>query len=68
MIYSDSFYINPKTSKISGIYIIKNISNGKRYIGSSSVSIYRRIKCHFRKLRKGTHSNKRLLHDFYKYT
>lgn len=67
MIYSDSFYINPKTSKISGIYIIKNISNGKRYIGSSSVSIYRRIKCHFRKLRKGTHSNKRLLHDFYKY-
>lgn len=42
--------------KASGIYAIKNIVNGKRYIGSA-VHLRKRRTRHFGDLRRGTHKN-----------
>ena len=50
----------------SGIYLIRNIVNGKLYVGQS-FNIEHRLKGHFRELRKGCHSNKHLQRAFRKY-
>lgn len=51
-------------SSVEGIYILRCVVNGRRYIGSSSVSVRERYKCHIRKLSRNTHSNYRLQKDF----
>lgn len=50
----------------SGVYVIRNVVNGKRYVGSS-VDIGRRISDHFDDLRKGVHRNNKLQRAFDKY-
>ena len=50
----------------SGIYMILNLLNGKRYVGSA-VNPKRRRRDHFRKLRKGIHKNAHLQNAFKKY-
>lgn len=48
------------------VYMIRNIVNGKSYIGSSITPIFR-IKCHFSKLENGKHSIEDFQTDFDKY-
>lgn len=50
----------------SGIYEIRNQTNGKRYVGSA-VNIRRRWQQHLRHLRHGRHSNRHLQRAFEKY-
>ena len=50
----------------SGIYMILNLLNGKRYIGSA-VNLRTRRHDHFSALRRGTHKNPHLQHAFSKY-
>lgn len=45
--------------KCSGIYVIENTTNGKKYIGSA-VNLRNRIRGHFRKLETGVHGNIKL--------
>jgi len=52
--------------RISGIYIIENIRDGKMYIGSSS-HIPQRISSHKRSLRRGDHQNNHLQRAWNKY-
>lgn len=52
--------------KSSGIYLIKNIQNGKCYIGQSQ-NIYRRIGAHKRLLRSNKHHNYALQKEWNKY-
>lgn len=49
-----------------GIYEIVNITNGKKYIGSSKNVKHRRSQ-HFSALRKGNHKNPHLQNSYYKY-
>lgn len=51
--------INKNLKEKCGIYIITNIYNGKRYIGSSN-NLEERLKKHFKCLREGTHVNEHL--------
>lgn len=55
-----------KRSKIIGIYMIRNKSNGKVYIGQS-VDIYLRWKSHKKNLQKGCHRNIHLQNAWNKY-
>lgn len=48
-----------------GIYSIKNISNGRIYIGSS-IKMWKRKQSHFCSLENGTHINSFLLNDYKK--
>lgn len=48
-----------------GVYIIRNINNGKAYVGSS-IDIERRLSTHLRQLRNGTHYNIKLQRAFLK--
>lgn len=50
----------------SGIYCIKNTTNNKTYVGSSS-NIYYRLKRHLSDLYKNRHGNKHLQNSFNKY-
>lgn len=50
----------------SGIYMILNLLNGKRYIGSA-VNLRMRRHDHFSALRRGTHKNPHLQNAFNKY-
>jgi group I intron endonuclease len=52
--------------KASGIYEIRNVTNGKRYIGSS-FDIKRRLGQHKSSLRTGRHDNEHLQRAFNKY-
>lgn len=47
----------------TGIYQIKNMKNGKIYIGSTN-NFAKRQKQHFHELKTGRHINKALQHDF----
>lgn len=50
----------------SGIYVIENIVNGKKYIGQT-INLKRRLYDHKRCLNKGTHHNLYLQREFAKY-
>ena len=50
-----------------GVYAIRNILNNKVYIGSSAVSLPRRILQHKRALRRGDHKNNHLQSAWNKY-
>lgn len=52
--------------KAHGIYVIKNTTNGKCYVGSA-ISLRRRKFDHFTALQKGYHKNPRLQNAFNKY-
>lgn len=54
-------------SCVTGVYVIVNIINGKRYFGSSSKSVYRRLHSHRNHLRAGTHVNRHLQSAWNKY-
>jgi len=56
-----------KDFKNSGVYCIINMSNGKRYIGSSK-NMYKRLSCHRSYLRSSTHQNKKLQNSWNKYS
>lgn len=43
--------------KISGVYMLKDLNNGKMYIGATAGDILKRCKAHLYKLKYGTHSN-----------
>lgn len=58
--------ILPRTYDYAGVYMIKNITNKKVYIGSSR-NIEQRLQCHRNALRSGTHRNKALQEDFNKH-
>lgn len=49
-----------------GVYLIKNISDGKVYVGSS-VNIYKRAKVHKKTLQNGKHRNIHLQNAYNKY-
>ncbi len=44
----------------TGVYVIKNLLNGKRYIGSASLSFHKRWRVHKSRLRLGNHPNDHL--------
>jgi group I intron endonuclease len=50
----------------TGIYMIKNLKNGRIYIGSSSVCLKKRIDHHFRSLKSNKHHSCFLQRDFNK--
>lgn len=56
----------PHKNPISGIYQIKNLVDGKIYVGSSSI-IQKRKTQHYLNLRKGTHPNQKLQNAWNKY-
>lgn len=53
-------------SNKSGIYLITNVKNGKRYVGSA-VKLKKRFKDHLSQLTHGTHGNMHLLRVFQKH-
>lgn len=55
-----------KQQKIGFIYQIKNLANGKRYIGSTG-NLKNREYNHFDKLRKNKHASKEMQFDFNQY-
>ena len=58
--------LNLCTKNISGIYIITNLVNGKRYIGSTN-DLYERSYAHIYHLTEQNHSNKHLQNAWNKY-
>ena len=58
-------FIDKETFKDKiGIYLIENKSNGKVYIGQTSMRFYKRFLHHCWKLRNNAHDNKMLQEDF----
>lgn len=51
----------------TGVYCITNNINGRVYVGSSSVSLARRISQHRQSLRSNTHYNEHLQRSYNKY-
>lgn len=51
---------------VSGVYKIKNLINGKYYIGSS-INVLNRLTTHFRELRANNHVNSKLQRSYNKY-
>lgn len=58
--------LNLCTKNISGVYIITNLINGKRYVGSSN-DLYERSYSHIYHLNNQTHSNNHLQNAWNKY-
>ena len=56
-----------KNENKCGVYVIRNIENGKMYIGSTSTSFRKRWENHKRKLRKNKHPNDHLQASYNKY-
>lgn len=50
-----------------GVYSIKNLINGKVYIGSAAISIRKRIRAHIKRLRENRHNNKHLQRSYIKH-
>lgn len=59
--------MNETVTRISGIYIIRNLLDRKVYIGSAAVSLNKRRTHHLCTLRKGTHCNSHLQSAWNKY-
>ncbi len=59
--------VMPEPSGRTGVYCILNVIDGKRYVGSSSVSLAGRIRSHREALRKGGHYNRYLQRAWNKY-
>jgi group I intron endonuclease len=57
----------PKLNLKTGVYLIRNLINGKVYVGSASVSLTKRLWTHRRFLLAGTHHNKHLQAAWNKY-
>ena len=57
------FKCDSRLLKVSGIYKITNLINGKFYVGSSS-NVRHRLYEHLSKLRRQIHSNQHLQHSF----
>lgn len=51
---------------VSGVYMIRNTENGKKYIGSSK-DVKARIESHRRRLKNGSHFNNHLQNSWIKY-
>jgi group I intron endonuclease len=58
--------VAPPKINFSGIYVIRNRKNGKRYIGSA-VKVYARRNEHFFHLARGKHHSQRLQHSWNKH-
>lgn len=66
-VYNPKIYLDEELKNKSGIYQIRNLANGKLYIGSAS-NLYRRKKHqHLYLLRKRVHHNTHLQNAFNKY-
>lgn len=63
-IYSPKFYTDDELSGVSGVYQIRNITNGKLYVGSANNLWRRKNKEHFKFLRENRHENTYLQHAF----
>jgi group I intron endonuclease len=58
---------NFKNMPEAGVYCIACTVNGKRYIGSSEISVVKRMRGHLICLRNNRHPNKQLQHDWDEY-
>lgn len=65
-IYAPQIYTNKELSGKSGVYQIRNLINGKIYIGSSKNLLARKTQ-HFSDLKHGRHENPHLQHAYDKY-
>ncbi|KAA3511597.1 GIY-YIG nuclease family protein [Agrobacterium rosae] len=70
-IYRQIYYINDgildgMDEKMAGIYVLACIKSGSMYVGSSS-NIRSRVMSHFRKLKKGSHTNYKLSKAYSQY-
>ena len=54
-------------NKRNGVYVIRNIANGKRYVGSATRTFRQRWRSHLSMLRLGVHGNIRLQRAWNKY-
>lgn len=59
--------MNRDNIKKQGVYAIRNLINGKIYIGSTINSFNKRWQCHKKRLRKGNHHNEHLQASWNKY-
>jgi group I intron endonuclease len=50
--------------KIVGVYVVRCVATGMRYVGSSGVSVWNRISYHKAALRKGYHHNPPMQHEY----
>lgn len=50
--------------KVGTVYMLKNLTNGKVYVGSTDTLLEYRIQRHMTQLKGGYHRNKRLQADF----
>lgn len=66
ILLSEIFGHNKQLSNVPGIYCIINSVNSKSYIGSSK-NIYKRLRDHIYRLRRGSHYNEYLQRAFIKY-
>ena len=66
-IYDPKFYADEDLKRKSGIYQIRNLANGKLYIGSASNLYRRKNHQHLYLLRKRVHYNTHLQNAFNKY-
>ncbi len=61
-----STFIPDGLRRFAGVYVIRNIRNGKEYIGSG-VDLLRRARCHWDDLSARRHKNTRLQNSWYKH-
>lgn len=59
--------MNKDNIKKQGVYAIRNLVNGKMYIGSTINSFNKRWQCHKKRLRKGIHHSEHLQASWNKY-
>ena len=56
-----------ENTKKQGVYAIRNMANGKMYIGSTINPFYKRWQCHKKRLKKGVHHSAHLQASWNKY-